>query len=258
MHIIGIDFSTEPEKVGIALAKHTGKALHIFELQAGENPNSTVLDWLKCSRCRGHDVLLAIDAPLGWPNPLRSALTGHKAGDPIDASGDAMFSRATDAFVRRATKKKPLEVGANLIARTALAALKFLGELRSGAGMDIPLAWSPTALSGAAVIEVYPASTLKAHGLPSNRYKGNSDEERENRAVILGQLQREAHLHEDNRLIALNSADALDAVVCALAGADFLCGEACFPDDLGLAKVEGWIWTKPSRPTLPRKDPRSR
>jgi hypothetical protein len=40
-----------------------------------------------------------------------------------------------------------------------------------------------------------------------------------------------------------NSADALDAIACALAGRDFASGRALPPDNLELARREGWIWT---------------
>jgi hypothetical protein len=41
---------------------------------------------------------------------------------------------------------------------------------------------------------------------------------------------------------------ALDAVLCVCAGLDFLSGEAVAPDDLSLAKREGWIWVRTRRP----------
>ena len=36
--------------------------------------------------------------------------------------------------------------------------------------------------------------------------------------------------------------DALDAVVCALAGFDFVNGKCFTPEDLSLSKKERWIW----------------
>jgi hypothetical protein len=40
------------------------------------------------------------------------------------------------------------------------------------------------------------------------------------------------------------SPDVRDAVVCTLAGADFLAGRVMAPDDLALARREGWIWVR--------------
>ena len=53
----------------------------------------------------------------------------------------------------------------------------------------------------------------------------------------------EAELPEDLSL-PLEDADALDAMLCVLAGADFLAGKAYSPTDLALAKKEGWIWIR--------------
>jgi len=38
--------------------------------------------------------------------------------------------------------------------------------------------------------------------------------------------------------------DALDAVVCLLAGYDYMQGEVMRPDDQALAQKEGWIWVR--------------
>ncbi len=40
----------------------------------------------------------------------------------------------------------------------------------------------------------------------------------------------------------LGNADMLDAVVCILAGRDFLKGWAFKPRDQAMARTEGWIW----------------
>jgi hypothetical protein len=43
------------------------------------------------------------------------------------------------------------------------------------------------------------------------------------------------------------NADALDAVICVLAGWDFLRGSALAPTDPEQAAKEGWIWVLSSR-----------
>lgn len=109
-------------------------------------------------------VLLALDAPLGWPEELGRSLLQHRAGDPIESEPNRLFKRKTDAEIFRRLHKRPLEVGANLIARTAHAALGLLNNVRRLTGHDIPLAWDPTNLGRIAAIEVYPAATLLARG----------------------------------------------------------------------------------------------
>ena len=43
---------------------------------------------------------------------------------------------------------------------------------------------------------------------------------------------------------AVASDDALDAALCCTAAADFLRGNAFEPQDIDLARKEGWIWVR--------------
>jgi hypothetical protein len=198
-------------------------------------PSAVVADWLTSAP----DALIAIDAPLGWPMDLGTCLERHEAGAELPTVADLLFHRQTDTEIEHRLGKRPLEVGANLIARTAHAALAFLAEVRRLAGMPIPLAWDLPAGDGAVVIEVYPAATLRAHGIPSGEYKGTSDVE--GRRDLLARLGARVTLPGDAQVLD-RSADALDAVVCLVAGADFLEGRAVAPTSLSYARKEGWIW----------------
>ena len=190
-------------------------------------------------------AVIAIDAPLGWPQSLAGSLDGHAAGASIDTSPDALFRRGTDLFIQREMGKTPLEVGADRIARTAHAALTLLGCLRGSLGAEIPLAWDPGSLNHHAAIEVYPAATLIAHGLRSTRYKkpGRIEQRRE---IVSGLLEL---MTIPPRLVDTlsNNADVLDAAVCVLAAEDFIAGRATPPPDRSAAEREGWIWTAPRR-----------
>ncbi|MDF1521531.1 MAG: DUF429 domain-containing protein [Trueperaceae bacterium] len=185
-------------------------------------------------------ALLALDAPLGWPADLGDALVGHRAGDPIDAPSERLFARATDHEVHARHGRMPLEVGAGWIARTARATLGLLDEVRGATGQPIPLAWSPETLHAAAAIEVYPAATLIAHGHALAGYKVPGSP---GRAAVVKTWPDALVVPPSLDLVALN-ADAFDAIVCVLAGADFLAGAARGPDDLELARREGWIWVR--------------
>jgi len=226
--LIGIDCATQPNKVGLALGELEGDVVRIKACRTGsprEEPASIVTNWLE----PGVPALLALDAPLGWPRAIGAALAGHQAGAAMGASAHALFRRLTDDDIHRRFKKRPLEVGANFISRTAVAALDLLADLRTRTGESIPLAWSPADLRPFAAIEVYPAATRLAHRSPG---KGGSIEGLEallDRSALGGVLPA--------------SADALDALVCVLAAADFLRGRARPPADLETARQEGWIWT---------------
>ena len=59
--------------------------------------------------------------------------------------------------------------------------------------------------------------------------------------AVVSRAQRSKSVPEDISLL-LENADALDSVICALAGWDFLSGEARPPTNPYRARKEGWIW----------------
>jgi predicted nuclease with RNAse H fold len=194
-----------------------------------------VTAWLRDSDTPG---LIAIDAPLGWPQGMAKELSGHRAGEPIHMAPNELFRRETDRFIQRTLRKTPLDVGADRIARTAHAALRVLGEIRRELALPIPLAWfSPP--QGVAAIEVYPAATLLAHGIRASGYKRSTQVEA--RQEIITALARIMTIKVQASLLE-TSADALDAVVCLLAAKDFLDGGAVGPTNREVAEIEGWIW----------------
>lgn len=241
--IVGIDCATQPEKVGLALAEHSDDGIRILEARTGgQGVESTVLGWIGEA-----PSLLAMDAPLGWPEALPRALAEHAAGSPVRGRPSELFSRLADHAVFDRVGKRPLEVGADRIARTALAAIKLLNDLRCEARAEIPLAWEPgVKLTGDAAIEVYPAGTLRSLGILDFGYKKpvNTDA----RSRILRELRERVRLTGE-LAGASSNADVLDAVICTVAGADFLGGSAIppTPDELPTARREGWIWIRPTR-----------
>lgn len=247
MIVIGIDCATDPKKTGIALGEWDGGGMDVRVAELGETREGVarrVAAWLP----ETGPALLALDAPLGWPSALGPALATHRAGEPLD--GDAaeadphrLFRRDTDHFVRERVGLQPLDVGADRIARTARAALQLLADVRERAGRAIPLAWDPR-LRERAAIEVYPAATLKVHGLRARGYKA-AGQEAERREIAEGLRERSVEIAESIAARLVAHPDALDAVVCLLAGADFLAGRALAPRDRGPAEREGWIWVVP-------------
>jgi predicted RNase H-like nuclease len=239
MIVVGIDCATDPRKVGIALADCDGARCALVGVELGESRESLagkIASWLPAEG----PALLALDAPLGWPASLGPALVQHVAGEPVGQTPNLLFRRGTDRFVKEEIGKQPLDVGADRIARTAHSALRLLADVRQLTGHPIPLAWSPEITDGPAAIEVYPAATLAAHGLPAAGYKTPPDAEL--RAEIFRGLGERVAIQPELRDLPRSNADALDAVVCVLAGRDFLLGRALTPADPDEAKREGWIW----------------
>ena len=236
--IIGIDCATDPKNIGLARGIWQNGKLQITDVTNGRFhiPEEIISQWIFESK----SCLLAMDAPLGWPQGFGRTLADHVAGRRLQTEPNRFFRRETDRFVQQMYGKVPLDVGADRIARTALSALQLLGMLSEKKGVSIPLAWD-TDFLGIAAIEVYPAGTLKASHVQSSAYK--RPDQRETRQQLLTWLASEAKLPDDLSL-PLEDADALDAMLCTLAGADFLAGRAYPPNDLALAQKEGWIWIR--------------
>jgi hypothetical protein len=240
--IIGVDCATDPSNVGMALADACGEKPVIRRIATGADtsPVDLVTRWIKDLP----RALLALDAPLGWPARLGRSLSAHRAGESIVPEPDNLFRRTTDRAVHDTLGRRPLEVGADRIARTAVAALRFLQELRQSVGKPIPLAWEPTKCVTPSAIEVYPAGTLLACGLVAARYKKR--QQLEVRRRLIGELRQFVAFPDDISVLE-SHADALDATICCLAGWDFLQGRARGPTDEQLAEKEGWIWVRPSQ-----------
>jgi len=220
--VIGVDWSTEESKRGVAVIHYSDEAIKILDLAAC-NSRRTALALISKTINEGQvPSLIAIDAPLGWPVGLRRGLMNHAAGIGLDVSPDEMFSRDTDRIVHQTLKKRPLEVGANLIARTAHSANQFLHDLRKHTSRQIPLLWQPDELRDVGVIEVYPAAT-KIVTSPHSA------------AMALGvTVVKSVRVNEHVE----------DALWCALAAVHFVRGECRLPDDPEKSRREGWIWVR--------------
>ncbi|CAN5147621.1 DUF429 domain-containing protein [soil metagenome] len=234
--IIGIDCATKAKKVGLALGFSSADGVVVERVKVGgkgsDDPLRIATRW--AAEYDG-SVLFALDAPLGWPVALANELSRHQAGAELHSSPNSLFHRATDDFIHARLGKKPLEVGADRIARTAHAALKLLGARRRDLDSDIPLVWAPD-FTGTGAIEVYPAATLKAHDVEK---KGKSPRQLVEKLEGRVQLPEVPERWQDNQ-------DAVDALICVLAGHDFLMQQAMRPDPAHAEKArrEGWIWAR--------------
>ncbi|MEZ5417277.1 MAG: DUF429 domain-containing protein [Vicinamibacterales bacterium] len=241
MLIVGVDCATEDARIGLALAERPNGRARLLEARAcaKDAPAAdTILEWL---RERGRPVLFAIDAPLGWPQPLGTALVGHRAGQRVDVAPNELFRRTTDRFVQQHLGKTPLDVGADRIARTAHAALRLLGDLAERLPGPIPLAWSSEGLTAMSAIEVYPAATLLVRGWPSTGYKTPADAKR--RRAIVDCLPSVLDLGAHAGALEANP-DVLDAALCVVAAVDVLDDVCPCPANRPEAEREGWIWTR--------------
>lgn len=238
--VVGIDCATDPKKVGISLGIYTNGQMELIQSKIATGSNLMYKFMHDYIGDKDH-VLLAIDAPLGWPLSLGASLVNHNAGGMLDVEANNLFRRETDRFVKKMIGKQSLDVGADRIARTAHAALKIIEELRMMAGRDIHMAWKENEVIGLKAIEVYPAATLKCYGIVSSGYKDK--EKKQVRKEILNELKKHIKISRDIDLME-NNADALDSAVCLLSAKDFLVGNVYFPEDFNTARKEGWIWIR--------------
>ncbi len=238
--VIGIDCATDVKSTGLSVGLYHNCEIELKETRLGTKISSIaeiIHSWLNPEE----KVLLAIDAPLGWPSQLGQALYNHNAGQTIDINSNDLFRRETDKFIKKTIGKQPLDVGADRIARTAHSALNIIGELSHLTGEPVELAWDNVNLKGISAIEVYPAATLCCYGIQSIGYK-EKNQQSTRREIIAG-LRGHMVMPTDINLLKQN-ADALDSSVCLLAAKDFIEGNVYFPENMGLAKREGWIWAK--------------
>ncbi len=248
VRLVGLDAASQHSKFGYALGHldpdtSTVVVEHAGLLGDADDPlRNRVAPFLR----GGGRVLVAIDAPLGWPDGMHRFLAEHAAAGPppVDLAKDDCFRRRTDIAVRAV--KVPLEVAADRIARAAFEALCVLRELRVLSQQALALAWTP-GFEGAASIEVYPGATLAARKLSKAPYKliGQAS----GRAQIIEVLVRArliAELPVAASTRALANADVLDAILCMVAARDFLAGECAAPDETHFDQIkrEGWIWVR--------------
>ena len=245
--VIGIDCATKPENTGLAIARRVDGAWRLCDVQDGRrdgDPADAVAAWTP----DGHRILIALDAPLGWPARMSPTLRHHRAGDRISAAPNLMFARETDRHVYATYGKKPLDVGADRIARTALAALVLLDAVRARTGCAVPLWWGEGSAGApgsahVAALEVYPAGTLRAHGVHAKGYKKVHNGP--GRRAVATLLADRMLLPVDFDVSRLGD-DAIDAALCVLAGVDVAEGRAIGPtlEQRSVSRTEGWIWVR--------------
>lgn len=238
LQILGVDAAVDPRNTGYAIATSEAGTWRIDGLSTGSR-TTDLAEQITAQLDPNRPILVAIDAPLGWPAPLAKALKDHTAGEPLPLDPSTDFARQTDRFVREKTGLKPLDVGADRIARTAAAALTLIEALRTRTGQPLPLLSSPEDARTGGLIEVYPAATLKQHGLPHRGYK-KSHATQERTATSDG-ISGKVNLGPC-RQACIDSDHCLDAVLCVLTATDFLAGQCLSPPFGAVWKQEGWIW----------------
>jgi hypothetical protein len=255
---VGLDCAAQPERFGVSVARYESGGIidwtDAWQGSRGEAIARSLSDRLADLISPNDDLLVALDSPLGWPAALAGELVDHVAGGPILHDADRLFRRRTDEVVQQRLGRRPLEIGADRIARAAVEALHVLNELREYTGRALPLPrrrehytapardCAGNTPGASAAIEVYPAALLGVLHLPTRTYKRR--EARDLRLVILDGLHELDYCppHAGIRATCLERPDVLDAVLCVLSGVEFLLGRVIGPDDDVDVEREGWAW----------------
>ena len=231
--LVGVDCAAQAKNTGLARALSAGASepLTVLETRCASSEASAaqiVAAWVRDAE----RVLLALDAPLGWPAALGEALAIHQAGWPLPRTANQLFRRETDDRIYERLGRRPLEVAADRIARATHAALCFLEDLRGAVGAPVELVWSRDWPGRFGVIEVYPAATRLALGVA----KGGGS-----LAGLEGRLRFSSSAMP-------SSEHERDAVVCLIAAEEFLAGRGEAPPLELMSRVrrEGWIWAGPA------------
>jgi predicted nuclease with RNAse H fold len=232
--LVGIDLSTNPRDCGICIFEGN-TVVHVgWGKAAFEHP-----DWL-VSHCSGSEVV-AVDAPFGWPELFVAALADYEVGAALERDRKRYRYRTTDVWITENLPKKllrnvrppiPLSVSTDKLGATAMVGTILLAALADEFLISPHKGGKPRS-----VIEVYPAVSLWAWGLPHRDLDA---------AATLETLQAAFHLviSEADKHRLLGSRHCLDALVAALTAREYA-GHNTFdppehiPDDT--LKVEGWI-----------------
>lgn len=232
----GVDLAAMPERTALASIEWTGQRAVIREIVCPADDGAILA-------AIGRAGKTGIDCPLGWPGAFVDFVAAHRSGHvtlPRDGIGTGwrreLTMRRTDEFVRDELHLVPLSVSADRIAHVALRCAVLLAKLDASG--------RPVDRTGAgAVVEVYPAASLRGWGLRHRGYKRPRTPDVLAAAaddLLAAAPWLDCGPHEET---IGRSHDAFDAVVAALTARAASRGQTCPPgeDDLAAATTEGWI-----------------
>lgn len=274
---IGIDFSGNAVKwragckksnVWIAEVDDRGKSrpwlarlFRVQELDGDGTPFQRLIGYLRNAR----SSTVAIDAPFSipakhLPDGGRDALLDavrdlQLDGRPFPRGADLLGRAACSTALLSPGTRKPLRVtetywqGEKLSVRSTLWNGDFQGRGRPGAPFTVAClrliaeaklrCWPWHDQGEPLLVEAFPAAQLCVWGLPRSGYHRDRDGDRDRRRQILEGLQKHIDIPAKLSDRAELNADALDAIVCALAAIavdrDEVKSPPCGPPD------EGWI-----------------
>jgi hypothetical protein len=246
MFVLGIDLAAQPASTGAVVLRCES---------AGGSAERSSTSWSVEAHGPADDELLVqlgaeataigVDCPLGWPSAFVDAVGAHHRHDPWPAEADRrpLTHRLTDHELRARRQGNPMSVSADLLGHVAMRCAWLQREWSAQRG-------EPALRDGSTwLMEVYPAASLRAWGLPSRGYKVRRGADAEPLArrhqildalvVALGDRLELGEVRER----CLDSDHLLDALIAALTVLVVRAGGTTWPlpEQRSIAQAEGWI-----------------
>ena len=226
---LGIDLASQPKKTGACVIRW-GDPVVIEDPITGLTDSDLVALMMRADK-------VGIDVPLGWPTEFMDSVAQYRSGArwSIAHTDQRLYLRATDRFVLREIRKRPLSVSADRIAVPAMRAAYLLSQVdpgfdRTGRGR---------------IVEVYPAASLTVWGLDANRYKGTKGAATRSRLLesFRAATQKWVLISDSCYTKCAKNDDAFDALIASLTARAASIGrcQTIDPIDLKAAASEGWI-----------------
>jgi predicted nuclease with RNAse H fold len=232
---VGVDLAAEPGDTAVAFLDWSQAAVSLSELVLDVDDAALVAFTTQADK-------VGVDCPLGWPAEFVSFVVAHQghAVQPVVAAGREwrrrLAFRQTDEVVRAVAGFDPLSVATDWLGLTAMRCALVLAEMaRRGHPVD--------RRGDGAIVEVYPAVSLKQWGLRHRGYK------RTENLTVLDQLVDSLvaaapwlDLGRHDPLCRRND-NASDALIAALTARASALGLTIRPNEAQAiaASSEGWI-----------------
>jgi hypothetical protein len=234
--ISGVDLAAEPKGTAVATIDWTPDRAELVSLQLGVD-DQQIMD------ASAGSVKVGIDCALGWPVDFVNFLNRHSAIEALESSpafdGGSdlrrnLAHRETDRHVREVTGRWPLSVSTDRLGMTAIRCAGLLSKFQA--------AGTPIDRSGAGkIVEIYPGASLGLWGFDRAGYRTSADI----RARLIAELRSQAPWLAlgANEPLMMESCDAFDSVIAALAARSAFLGQYELPSEQQLrhAIVEGWV-----------------
>lgn len=232
---VGIDLASQPAGTGLVELVWSAGGAEVVTARLGADD----AELLAAAEQAG---AVGIDAPFGWPAAFVDQVAAWHGGDRWgDAAPPELTHRRTDHRARAACGRLPLSVSADRLAYVGFRAARLLTALAGRRGLGRPI--DRTGADG--VVETWPVGSLRCWDRFEPGHAKAGPDGSAVRAGLLAGLGRAVPLAvpRRHRAALVDQPDVFDALLAGLGARAAQVGATAGPgpDDVDLARVEGWI-----------------